>query len=201
MYEPPTKPVQYVTTLLWDSDIGYPRYAEQIKRHWDKIYRAAFVGKISYPLFKYPEIYRRMLLANWDRIKHPSVGMFTASHLHHLPETAHWEILSSSKVAVCPWGGAELCMRDYLACFARCMIVTPRQSIRVTCTPWLSDNTVWCEPDYSDLPEAIDKAESLWDYDKLEAIRKNMVTEANSRESLAKSLSAVLVSIFNQNIL
>lgn len=188
----PKKPVVHLNTTLWHRwKVHFPH----MSREFNKDYRASFLGRTAYPNTIFPEVHRREMLKSWHRIQGLTLGVFSALPTRPFSQELNWKVISSSKVVVSPWGLTELCWRDYHACLGRCMIVKPRQAeIQTYVTPWRDTNTIWCEPDFSDLPEAVDEAEAAWDYDSLEDIRLEMVREATRQDSLAERVATTLKS-------
>ena len=191
----PTKPVDHLNTTLWRWNIDYFCHPVQDSK---KRYRAMFLGSVLYPLATYAQKHRRLMMDNWSRIPGNAIGVFSAIK-KHTPFSIglDWTLVKESKVVVSPWGVTELCWRDYQACIGRCMMVKPYQGdIKTYCNPWHEKNTVWCKPDYSDLPEAVEIAESLWDYDVLEGIRQQTLVAAMSVSALAGLVANTLKSVY-----
>ncbi len=63
--------------------------------------------------------------------------------------------------------------------------------------PWLKENTVWCRPDFSDLPEAVEIAESTWNHGALEDIRQDTLKAAMNVSCLADQVASTLKSAFH----
>jgi len=193
-----TKPVSHLNTTLWRWNIEFFCHPLQDS---PKRYRAMFLGSVLYPFVKHAQEHRRRMMDNWSRIPGNTVGVFSAIKKHTpFSFDLDWTLVKESKVVVSPWGVTELCWRDYQACLGRCMMVKPYQGeIKTYCNPWYEGNTVWCRPDYSDLPEAVEIAESLWNYDVLEDIRQQTLKAAMSPLALADLVASTLKSIFHDS--
>lgn len=70
-------------------------------------------------------------------------------------------IMQNTQVAICPWGWAPWCWRDYEAIEAGCIVIKPRchevliqPDVYHAESPWVR----WCEPNFADLKEVIIKA-------------------------------------------
>jgi hypothetical protein len=78
-------------------------------------------------------------------------------------QTAYMESLYRTRIIVSPWGWGEPCYRDYEALLAGAVLVKPDCSyVRATVDIYGHDGpVVWCRPDWSDLPAAVDRALAL----------------------------------------
>jgi hypothetical protein len=70
--------------------------------------------------------------------------------------------LYRTKVIVSPWGYGEACVRDYEALLAGCVLIKPLTP-HLTGLTDIAPFTVWCAPDWSDLPKAVERALALYD--------------------------------------
>jgi hypothetical protein len=79
---------------------------------------------------------------------------------HPLSKADYCQVLLESKVVVSPWGWWEACYRDYEAFFCGCKVVKPDTRHIVDASGVFPDagGFYWCEPDFSDLQAAVDKA-------------------------------------------
>lgn len=141
----------------------------------------SFAGTVGYQHFA-TTLHRKRLMSQWGQLQDlRSMGMFYGGPGYkaggnvkrYMSPAAHYNLCASSKVVVSPWGVCELSWRDYEAALGCAMMVKPRgPQIEASPTPWTEDNTVWCEPDFSDLRECVDEAIEKWDNDR-GALRKH----------------------------
>lgn len=76
-----------------------------------------------------------------------------------LPQQDYVQLLWQSKIAVCPWGWGETCMRDIEAMLAGCIVIKPRTEFVSTYPDYQRFPTcLWCEPDFSDLTAVVEDA-------------------------------------------
>ena len=172
-FELPTKPVGVITTMLWNRmRQGWTRSIEIP----EKRIRASFCGTVHYPQVPFTERHRRNMMDNWPL--RGTFAMFNGVRHYFFNEQQQFEFCRHAKVVVSPWGVCEVSVRDYEAVMACCMMVKPTQSeMIINCNPWHEENTVYCKPDFSDLDEAISKAEELYDIDTLRDLANAMLTE------------------------
>lgn len=194
------KPVVPLTVMLWD----------QLRNTWlldeftvNKDFDVSFCGMLTYgkKCSYFPRNHRGDLASQWRQLdNHASVSVFGT-----FPRLLSWreayEVTKRSKVVVSPWGICELSWRDYEATLARAMIVKPRQSkIRVTESPWQDDNTVYCEPDFSDLRPAVDEAMERYNEANLYAIRKRMVEQGRNLHHFCNHFKEAIEACLSPNI-
>jgi hypothetical protein len=76
---------------------------------------------------------------------------------------AYAKRMIQAKICVSPWGFGETCYRDFEALLSMCILIKPDTSFsEVSSEAFIPDKTVfYCKPDWSDLPEVIDKALAL----------------------------------------
>lgn len=190
----PEKPVVHINVTLWHQWFTRSEYYSYLPRI-EKRYRASFLGSTLYPKAVFPEVHRRKFMSQWHRISGETLAVFVGVKFRPMTVEESWRVVADTKVVVAPWGTTELGWRDYEACFGRCTIVKPRQEMELYCSPWKETNTVFCEPDFSDISEAVDKAESLWNFDALQEIRSEMIREATQPDRLARRVAKSLKTI------
>lgn len=83
----------------------------------------------------------------------------------------------NAEVAVSPWGYGEACVRDYEALLAGCVLIKPRADYYHGLTD-IAPYTVTCSSDWSDLPDAVERARTLYaDADYRKAARAVVLRE------------------------
>ena len=157
------KPVHYLTMMLWHQ-LEYFHHPPECRKDIDVV----FTGSTSHQN-AFVRTRRNELLHEWANLSthFNAVGVFHACDPIHIPRPLdgqqNLDLLARSKVVICPPGNLELCWRDYEAVLAGAAIVKPHLPDGFQCTesPWY-ENTVWCEPDYSDLTHAVGMAMDVW---------------------------------------
>jgi len=155
------KPVRALTGLLWEHLAKCPFYRQDIS---EKTLDVVFIGTMQQGGNVFINLHRSLLRKAWSQLDDYSsvavfVGMSPIGYVMNWEKA--WEVIKTAKVVVSPWGICEISWRDYEAVLGACMIVKPRQpEFLVTSNPWREFNTVYCEPDFSDLCEAVKR--SIW---------------------------------------
>ena len=101
--------------------------------------------------------------------------------------------IASAKITVSPWGWGESCYRDYEALMLRTDVIKPR-SYKMESLPEIYNGTVfYCNPDWSNLEEVVDKCLSTWDKraDLRERIAVDLI-EWRQPEAIARILSEIV---------
>ena len=118
-----------------------------------------------------------------------------------MPWSDAYTLAARSKVVVSPWGVCELSWRDYEAVLGGAIIVKPRQPyIYCSAQPWITNkggNFVFCDPDFSDLRGAVERALNMYDEaeDRLIEYRENIIRYGGQMINLAIELKGVLTSM------
>jgi len=174
-----TKPMFALTAMLWHELPRYPCYLDlPEKKDWD----VCFIGTMHHRGNAFIKKHRAILRKEWHQLDgFLSVAVFNADVGigYVIKWTQAWNVISRSKVAVCPWGICEISWRDYEAVLGGCIIVKPKQPfIDVTCSPWTDQNVVYCETDYSDLGDRVSEAIQLYEArkDVLLELRRHMTS-------------------------
>lgn len=183
------KPVIPITGMLWQLLRGYAAYADELP---EKTIDVLFVGTMHRFVHLFPEIHRSNLVKHWHTLSHyTSVACFAATNPFEYAIDPHetWQLIKKAKVIVSPWGVCEISARDYEACFAECMIVKPSQpDMDVMANPWHGHNTLYCQPDYSDLAFHVRSALFLRELnlDLLQKHRQRLLTIGQSLDVCAR---------------
>lgn len=187
-------PVVALNTLLWDQLSVHGFYKDPIPR---KDIDVLFAGTVHYgsSVLSDPREHRRPLIKNWHQLMDMnSVAVFGGAP-RLLTWNHAWEVTKRSKVVVSPWGVSEISWRDYEAVLGECMIVKPRQPfIDATWNPW-RENTVFCEPDFSDLEVAVRKALDTSASVDLSSLRQEAITDGYDITVLARIFSEKMKSL------
>jgi len=188
-YPLPSKNIGVITTMLWNR--MERDWASRLEIPKTKRIRASFCGTVFYPGVPFTTHHRLRLKNEWPVDKTFAIWNGVRHYFH--VERDLFKFIQESKVVVSPWGVCEISIRDYETVTGLAMMVKPRQSkMQVNCNPWHEENTVYCEPDFSDLEEAIAKAESLWNKDKMWSLAHVMVEEGTSIEKFAKHFATAI---------
>ena len=100
--------------------------------------------------------------------------------------------LLRSKIFVSPYGWGEYSWKDFEAALSGCILVKPQSSFLKSYGPALYQNAiVECQPDYSDLPEVIDRILcSLNQFQqRAQAMRKELVDARTNDQSYAADIA------------
>lgn len=121
------------------------------------------------------------------------VDVFTAFN-RVMTKEIYLEQTYNTKIIISPWGWGESCYRDYEALTLGCTVIKPRSYDIVSHPNIYSDNMLyWCKPDWSDLPEVVDKV--LSEYDSREGIRnsiKDYLLHAQTKEYKVMIMKGIL---------
>lgn len=119
------------------------------------------------------------------------------SYQNDLTLEEHWNLLSRTKVALCPWGFAEICGRDFQAMMNGCTIVKPEMHWVET---WPNEpyqkGVVWCKKDWSNLKEKVDLA--LSSFDNTLEFRKRKAKRLSELRENQDVLSERMLQVFKQ---
>lgn len=179
-YPLPKKPVGVVTTMLWHRCVHHWSRQVTIPK---KTIRASFCGTVDYPV-DFTKSHRKDMMNNWPQ--EGTFAVFQGTRNYEGNEEEYFEIAKRSKVVVSPWGVCEVSVRDYEAALAGCMIVKPKQpAMELYCNPWMTFNTVYCEPDFRDLPYAIKEAEERYDPDALRELAVHLLDQGTDINNFA----------------
>lgn len=105
----------------------------------------------------------------------------------------YYEVMRTSRFVVSPWGLGEPCYRDFEAILCGCMVIKPDTTYIKTVPgefyrmPQFSRGV--CRPDFSDLEEAIGRAQEISLADK--ATWAQWLLDQNSSEANAKRLAKI----------
>ena len=181
-YPFPVKPVRVVSTMLWNRMFQAWTRSIEIPQ---KTIRASFCGTVHYPSVPFTQNHRRQMMDHWPVEK--TFAMFNGVRHYYFNEQQQFEFIRRSRVVVSPWGVCEVSIRDYEAVMGCAMMVTPWQAdMTINCNPWHERNTVYCEPDFSDLHEAISKAEDMYDEGFLRSLSRGMIEEGDDISKFAQ---------------
>jgi hypothetical protein len=193
-YARPKKPVGVINTMPW-----YRCESEFMRDLMipPKTITASFCGTSQYGHIAYCTNHRRRMIDRFPR--HNTVCVLRGAPEYFFQTELLLDVLLRSQVVVCPWGVCEISVRDYEAVLGECMIVKPRQSaMDTTENPWTDGNTVWCDPDYSDLTDAIYWAAAKRDPDYLHALAERMKAVVYDPRVLAQRMAAELRRIYQE---
>jgi len=109
-----------------------------------------------------------------------------------IPYKDYLSLLAKSQVCVSPWGWGEVCIRDFEAIKAGCVVVKPNTS-HITTYPDIYKNNercVTCAIDFSDLPEVVSGIVDNWgSYRKIREDNQSYLRSAMSDGVIAKRIS------------
>ena len=187
-------PVLPFNTLLPQVMHQAPYYTMlDMNKKWD----AVFIGTMHHHGAPFVKQHRASLRRHWHQLDHlNTLAVFVGDYQmgYAFDWKRSWELVSRAKVVVCPWGVCEISWRDYEAALSRAVLVKPRQPhMIVDPNPW--QHVVYCEPDFIDLREAVDKAMDYHAKNDLGAVREEMMAHS-SFESLADKLVGIFEKAF-----
>ncbi len=119
-----------------------------------------FAGRMHYDGHGWPERHRCCFATAFDKLICKKVFRDTQHH-GPLPLSQYLAWMMQSKIAISPWGWSAWNIRDYEALLCGCVLLKPEcsgvRSLPDLYAPW-EDLIVWCDPDYRDLPQAVERA-------------------------------------------
>lgn len=105
------------------------------------------------------------------------------------------ENIASAKITVSPWGWGESCYRDYEGILLHTDVIKPRGYKILSYPDIYTDTVFYCNPDWSNLQEVVDKCLSTWDE------RKEVRAEASKRLiewRQPKAIAGILANIIKE---
>ena len=83
---------------------------------------------------------------------------------HHMPGSGEFfRLLQNSKVVVSPYGYGEMSFKDWEAVMSATVIIKPHMDhVEINPSPYSDFNTVYCEPDFSDLANVAKNVLKNW---------------------------------------
>lgn len=106
----------------------------------------------------------------------------------------YYESCMNSKIMLSPYGFGETCYRDFEAILAGCEWIKPDcRHILTAPDIYREDNHVYCQPDWADMREALERAISRWDTQQSERQReRDLVLGARTPRQIATQFKDVL---------
>ncbi len=152
----------------------YPRLKRIARRRWKpKAPRAidvSFVGKATHDV---PEIARHRLraAAMLDELGRSGrfevhVKLTKADGGPGYPKKQFYRVLAESKVAISPWGFGEVCIRDFEAILAGCVMIKPDMGHALT-DPLVyrkGETYLACRRDFADVPDLVADVVNRWEH-------------------------------------
>lgn len=147
-------------SMMWTRFYGYKSGSPSIDKKYIDI---NLLGRISnYTKWSTVE-HRRACHSAVEKL--PSSLVKLTAGRTALDTGEHFESLRRSKIVLSPWGFGETTGRDHQGLQAGCVVIKPNTS-HIRTEPDLYDgrykNLVYCRPDYSDLPELVERILDEW---------------------------------------
>jgi hypothetical protein len=115
-----------------------------------------------------------------------------------LSHEAYVELLTQSRICVCPWGWGETTIRDYEAMLAGCVVIKPRTEF-VELYPEIDErHYVACADDFADLPERVEQVLAHWPaFEGQRFLNRQRLLAARELDALAELLAGRLHGSLN----
>lgn len=147
--------------LFW-----HPHFSQHHWKHVDKPIDIAFVGSAD----------KGNCFKRWHRTKcmeamNKLPGSISKVIIgkREMSYKLYCDILSHAKIAVSPWGNGEICGRDAQGLMQDCEVIRPRTREFAYTWPDVWEESIECEPDWSDLEELVVQTLDNWDEEKIRA--------------------------------
>jgi hypothetical protein len=117
----------------------------------------------------------------------------------HLSHPTYCDLMRQARICVSPWGWGEMCIRDYEAMLAGCVLVKPRTDF-IESEPCMDErHYVPCAVDFSDLQEKVDYILLHWfEYWPMRTENRRRLLALRRPDALADRLAALLRQMFER---